>query len=246
VRKLLVPAFTLFAALTLFDSNASAENPGAETIVLKKIEGDVKIVRQGQAVAAEAGGLLRPGDQLLTGEKASAEIAVGEWGRVNLGEKTTWSIETYSEKESVDFSSQLALGHLKAKLKKLPRGSSFQVQTPTAVAAVRGTFFGLWVYDLNGLLRTLLKVYDDTVHFSNSRGDQGYDVGEGESSTADENGKVTPPGEEEGGPEEESETINEELLGIPGLSEEGENADEEPQEPEEEEESDQRDFGKGQ
>ncbi len=232
-----------FIASTLIVSPAFA----AGEVYLNTVKGDVKIVRQGEAeaVLAQSGDSLGPGDRIITGQKASAEIAVGKWGEVNLEENTTWSVENYSETEAVDFSSHLALGRLKAKLKKLPRNSSFKIETPTAVAAVRGTFFGLWVYELDGLLHTFLEVFDETVNFSGPSGSPSYDVDEGETSTSNEDGEFTPPDEggeagEEG--EEEPKTVEEDLPGIPGFNEEGENVEEEPQEPEEEEERDKGDF----
>lgn len=165
-------------------------------VLIEDLQGDVQITRVGQVQgrAAAKEDVLQPNDKVQTGKQASAKIMVEGVGEITLGENTIWSYEKYvvgQEKRS--FSAYLALGRLKAKVKKLPRDSSFEIKTPTSIAAVRGTFFGLLVYVLNQQLFTLLEAFEDSVVFSNLRREQSYTVEAGQRSTGDESGNVTPP-----------------------------------------------------
>ena len=100
---------------------------------------------QGTAKASQAGGdfvSLKEGDVL----KKGAKIEVEKGAEVDLSFDKDWKnilrLETESEAE-IDSVSPAKVGLKKgavfAKLKQLPKDSSFSVETPTALAAVRGT-----------------------------------------------------------------------------------------------------------
>jgi len=78
-------------------------------------------------------------------------------------------------------------------VQKLPKGSIFEVKTPTSVTAVRGTVFGLFVYMVAQQYFTQLEVFENSVAFSNLAGDQTYVINEGQDSVANQAGTVTPP-----------------------------------------------------
>ncbi len=89
------------------------------------------------------GDVLKAGDTVEVDKGGSLDIAYdGEWNNV-----TTLQENTKVRVESI-YPIHLAMqyGGVYAKLKKLPPGSSFEIQTPTAIAAVRGSEY-LATYD---------------------------------------------------------------------------------------------------
>ena len=100
---------------------------------------------EGQVVVADADGaekdlkegdLLSAGDVVEAKEASSADIAFDrDWKNVtHIEEKSKLKIGAISPAQLI-----LKEGGVFAKLKQLPKDSSFEVKTPTAVATVRGT-----------------------------------------------------------------------------------------------------------
>lgn len=93
-------------------------------------------------VAAETDVPLEEGDRLVTGPGASVEIGIDGGSVLTIEENSDFTLKD-ARPASTTFS--LTLGTLLAKIKKLAAGEALQVQSPTAVAAVRGTEFGVEV-----------------------------------------------------------------------------------------------------
>ncbi len=168
----------------------------AGEIELDKTAGDVKIISSGNPLGlpAEQGARLSLKDKIETGPNSSATVKIDKQATVTLGSQTTWAIQEYNDvKDNYRFSAELTLGKLEAKVKKLPKGGNFDIRTPTSIASVRGTRFGLNVYRQNGQLFTRLAVFDDSVFFSNLQGLSGQNVNKNQGSAGNESGKVTSP-----------------------------------------------------
>ncbi len=161
----------------------------APSVSIEEMKGTVLINGQ----PAVVGQTINPDEKITTGNDGSASVVIEHTGSVKLSKDTTWSYDHFSEDETIDFSAYLALGRLRANVKKLPAGSVFQVKTPTSVAAVRGTSFGLFVYQFEEKVYTQLDVFESAVQFSDVSGQQAVVVEEGNSSTGNESGVVTPP-----------------------------------------------------
>lgn len=189
--------FSILVLIAFLCQSSWAEQAvGSLEVSIQELSGDVQIIKAGETTGRPAakGDVLEPKDKIQTGRDGKVSIAVEGAGEINLSKETTWSFEKYSvENGKADFSAQLALGRLKAKVQKLPEGSLFQIKTPTSVAAVRGTFFGLFVYMVEQQFFTMLEVFEDAVVFSNLSGEESYAVSEGQSASATEAGDVTPP-----------------------------------------------------
>lgn len=92
-------------------------------------------------VEAQQGMPLDEGDRVTTGSGASAEVSLDGESLISLDENSDFKIEK-AEREDSSFS--LSLGSLLAKIQSL--GSRrLSVRSPSAVAAVRGTEFGVEV-----------------------------------------------------------------------------------------------------
>lgn len=166
------------------------------SVVFGELKGDVQIIPANEIGprAAVQGDSLNPNDKVQTGEDGSAKIVIENTGEIKLKKETTWSYDRFvSTAEKREFSAYLAIGRLRADVQKLPGGSSFQIKTPTSIAAVRGTSFGLFVYEFAGQVFTQLDVIDNAVQFSNISGDQSYVVEQGNSATGNDSGVITPP-----------------------------------------------------
>ncbi len=173
---------------------------------LKSFKGTVQVQKAGTQdwVPAQKGMSLELGDRVKTWDKSRAKIDLGK-ATINLSEKTEFSVKEQTvEGNKRTTRSNLAIGHLRAKVDKMKPGSTFEITTPTSVAAVRGTIFDLFVFLLNGELITKLIVDDGTVNFSDLNGNKNVDVEEDEQSSGDKDG-VNDPVDEDGDDDDDNE-----------------------------------------
>lgn len=197
-----------FFLLPLSHSSVYGQTPAdPPNIFVSDLKGNVQIVKAGETKGRQAAkdDLIVAKDKVQIGKGSSAKIVIEGVGEIELAEETSWSYEKFAlEKGKSIFLADLALGRLKAKVKPLPQGSVFEIRTPVSVAAVRGTFFSLFVYMVQNQIFALLEVFENSVGYSNLARDQSMVVNEGQSAQADEAGKVAPVSEEgkkgEGGP----------------------------------------------
>jgi len=143
---------------------------GPVPVLVKETSGAVQLTRARtkEILIAKAGDAVLAGDTVETLGNSYAVIAFRDTGEIRLSENSRWILEkAEAGPEKSGILSELALGELRAKTRKLTRGARFQVRTPTSVAAVRGTEFGLRVYYFGGTIWTRLEVYVGTVAFSN-------------------------------------------------------------------------------
>lgn len=101
---------------------------------------------------------IRPNEPIQTDKKTRVEIDWQDVGKVNVGENSSAKIVCQSACILV-----LAKGRISGLIKKLKPKTRFEVHTPIAVIAVRGTEFELKVED-DGT--TILNVFDGEVEFS--------------------------------------------------------------------------------
>ena len=108
---------------------------------ITRLEGTVSIMRSGSAEwrAAKPSMPLEVGDQVYTREESFAEIRYSIGTVMRMDEKTKITIAASSEKS---IQTRNGLGDVWVNMKKLlTKGKEFEVTTPTAVAAIRGTVF---------------------------------------------------------------------------------------------------------
>ncbi|MCH7505002.1 FecR domain-containing protein [PVC group bacterium] len=117
---------------------------------LGEVRGDAQILRSGESawVPADSGLRINEGDQIKTGAKGFAEIIFANDSRIYVKAQSSLVLDQslLSEDQTFKIKVTLNYGDLMARVKKLKRDKdSFQIQTPTAVAGVRGTVFYLKV-----------------------------------------------------------------------------------------------------
>lgn len=117
---------------------------GAESVAkITSIEGTASVLRKSAADwrNAKPGTPLEVGDQVYTREESFAEIRYAAGAVLRMDEKTKVTIEASSEKT---VKTKSAIGSVWVNMQKLiSTGKSFEVSTPTAVAAIRGTVFDM-------------------------------------------------------------------------------------------------------
>jgi hypothetical protein len=125
------------AAVCAIVFSVSAENVAKITT----FEGNVSVLKKGAADWRDAkpGSPLEVGDQVYTREESFAEIRYSIGTVLRMDEKSKVTIEESSEKT---VRTKSAIGSVWVNMRKLvSTGKQFEVSTPTAVAAIRGTVF---------------------------------------------------------------------------------------------------------
>lgn len=142
-------AAALFAAMS---SAALAQNPAAPAAAaasvpsydarLTAVTGEVTVFAADaptQPAAASVGMPLDEGDRVVVAAGGSAEVSLDGASLLQLGENADFTLTSLSRARA---ELSLALGSLLAKIQKLGV-DRLEVRTPAAVAAVRGTEFGV-------------------------------------------------------------------------------------------------------
>ncbi len=115
---------------------------------------------------------LKSGDEIMTAAGASATLKFGDGSILILGENSELSIEALEFYGNEDvFNSELKLwrGQTENKINPSKKpGSRFKIQTPSAVAAVRGTVYRV---SAPSQVRTTTEVLEGKVQLANDVGD---------------------------------------------------------------------------
>ncbi len=168
-------ALTVILLLTALGAVPALAKPGAG--VKKKAEngigtlfvknGQVELLRSGKTkwIKAQKGMLIFEGDKLKTRELARAAVILDDGSIIRLNENTDLFFKVRQAKKKNRI--KLLLGHLWAKVKKLDHGQGLEIETPSAVAAIKGTELELKVLP-DGKVRLI--VWDGLVDFFNSHG----------------------------------------------------------------------------
>jgi len=136
----------IYSAISLlFLSCGKKEVPVAEPeeqfiFKVQFVLGDVKITGASGEKTANQGDGLVVNDIIVTGKKAVADLLYGKSGVIRISENSRIVVTSMAEKAGSDTVMKMDNGKVFCTLTKL-RGTGFKVQTPTAIAAVRGTSF---------------------------------------------------------------------------------------------------------
>jgi len=125
---------------------AGASHAQAVAGVVKKKEGTVEIVRNGQATPAEVGTKVQAGDLLKTSKDSSVGLMLKDESRMSLGPNSQVSLDKFGFNANT-YSGNIFISVVKGTfamisglvVKNNPANS--QVKTPTSTAGIRGTTF---------------------------------------------------------------------------------------------------------
>lgn len=131
--------FSLVIAVLLAGPALAADSkaPGAKLLA---VSGDVTVKSKDGGRLGKTGTALAAGETVETAAKATAVIELPDGSRLKLRESSSLAVTLPGPKSQVT-EAFLAFGGAFAKVSKRLAGQQFNVRTPTAVAAVRGTEF---------------------------------------------------------------------------------------------------------
>ena len=126
--------------------------------------GEVSVKSPGlaPAVPAKLAQPLREGETVVTGGESRAEITLSAGrGVMRVAENSRLVLETLSAGDSARTAARLDIGSIWSRVRELTGDrQQFEVRSPTAAAAVRGTVFGM---DVAADTSALVRVYDGRV-----------------------------------------------------------------------------------
>ena len=134
------------AAVCLLFSASALDAVAASAGMVKRIGGQVSVVRAGQSLPASVGMRLLTGDELRTSRDGSAGVSFADNTVVSLGPNSRYSIDRFSFNSTThkgEFASRLDHGSLAMVSGKLAKQSpdAVTVSTPSSMLGVRGTRF---------------------------------------------------------------------------------------------------------
>lgn len=132
-------SLSAFSFLFLTGCQKEPERTAVEGIVTFTI-GSVDIHKaDGGSQPADISSRVAMGDTVISGSNSQATIQISDVGAVQIAEKTTLRFDDLFSEDKTEIT--LSEGQVSSKVSRLRRGESFNVKTPTSVAAVRGTEF---------------------------------------------------------------------------------------------------------
>lgn len=174
----LLVSFALLAYCGNKEQKAVVEG-SAPVARLTITKGDVKVVEGETVRTAAAGQVLTAGQLIRTGAEAMAEIFVKDQGIVRLSANTEFALKRV-DAEGVELDQKS--GKSTVFLKRLKQDSEFTINTPTSVAAVRGTSF---MVDVKSKTESTFVLYDGAIEVKNGKGQSVVLDGRGELSVND-------------------------------------------------------------
>ena len=144
-KLLLILALITLVALALVGCSEGGSPCSSTLTILSITEGDVLVMKAGTDswVEAQGGISLEPGDSIKTGDDSGAEITFFDGSTIELEAGTEIEILTLAisaDCASTTITLEQTIGTTISRVTKiLDPGSSYGVETPTGVAAVRGS-----------------------------------------------------------------------------------------------------------
>jgi outer membrane protein assembly factor BamB len=123
-----------------------SREPGDTTLV-QLAYGDTRLARDGRDILLQGGESLLPGDVVLTGEASFADLAYRDEVKIRIKENSRLLISRMIRDAGGALSADMEIsrGTMLLDFRKLSREDSARIKTPTSVAGVRGTSFGIMV-----------------------------------------------------------------------------------------------------
>jgi hypothetical protein len=185
-RACFVAAVAL-AGLLLTPTPGSAKSVQADLVVLDRATAVSKKAKPAAFKPVAVKAALRVGDTAKTDETAFAEIRYGDGSLTRLDASTEFTVTALAGNEPVK--ATLNQGEVWSEVKQATGGTTrFEVETPNAIAAVRGTAFAVTCGSDGSCV---FAVVDGTVDVT--AGGQTVSVPEGQQSTVDASGAVSAP-----------------------------------------------------
>ncbi|MEQ9363554.1 MAG: FecR family protein [Leptospirales bacterium] len=144
-------AASLIAAMTLTycgQKDNSSAGPATVRTIVSHASGDVVMERAGQQSPIATGQELQAQDYLVTGEASSVDLAVTGYGVVKIGAATRVQVQSLTKTTGgSEARLRLERGNVASFINRQDKNDRFSIESPTAIAGVRGTSFMMSVDD---------------------------------------------------------------------------------------------------
>lgn len=131
---------TAVIAIFLTGSVVQAKEPGAARIQMIQGSADVFKAATSKSSVARVGMPLGVGDTLRSHQESFVEVLFDNGEVIRLDENSVLAIDRVDSQKAV---SSLPVGRVWVNMKKIVSHRAFDVSTPTAVAAIRGTIYDM-------------------------------------------------------------------------------------------------------
>lgn len=194
VTLILTLSFLLFPLMWVEAQTkpASTEEIAQMKATVVKVAGDVRIRNRGKIFwhDAKVNEVLGAGDQIETKENGKIEIKLDNNNVIGLKPNTKLILRKLTTNlKTGDYENLLEsnIGKIRAKVEKIKGNSKFEIKTPTAVAAVRGTTMYLDI--LPNLTTVFFEGGSGTL--ANTFSSDTENVGDGQTSSSDDQGNTS-------------------------------------------------------
>lgn len=103
--------------------------------------GNIDIIKSGEKIKPKLKMLLESGDKISTSQHARIDVQLENYGLIRINQNSEVELDKIFDTVNQKVNVKMESGRILCKLKKLDKASEFNVETPTAVAGVRGTTF---------------------------------------------------------------------------------------------------------
>ena len=149
----------------------------AEEVTVTNVQGSAAIIRNGQSLPVANGQNIQKDDILKTEKGGVIDIEMNGLAGCRILEASQSKIVSTKEEAMV---LRIENGKIVVNLEKLPKSSTFKLESPTAVAAVRGTqFFGNVDLNLATSSNTTFAVREGSIDVVTIATGQAFTVNEG-------------------------------------------------------------------
>ncbi len=122
--------------------------PATVRTIVSHVSGDVLMERGGQQSPIATGQELQALDFLVTGESSSVDLAVTGYGVVKIGSGTRVQVQSLTKSTGgSEARLRLERGNVASFINRQDKNDRFSIESPTAIAGVRGTSFLMSVDD---------------------------------------------------------------------------------------------------
>lgn len=137
-----VTAIFLCILIVSFALSCSKKSNEATTLSVNTVFGEVRLISPNGERQAAPGDSIAENDTVTTGTASMVDIVYGTSGIIRINENSQVRMTSLFSGPGADRSRMdLASGKMFVTVSKLAKGSSFEVASPTTIAAVRGTSF---------------------------------------------------------------------------------------------------------
>jgi hypothetical protein len=178
-----------FLALSLVTLVLPAHADEASPIgTVTAVSGSTAIAHRGSLIPAAQGMQVRKGDLVRSGKDGTLDVSLNDLAGCRLLAGTELDMQ---ETKPSDMRLNVKSGNVILNLQKLPHGAKFRVETPTAVASVRGTQFWGRVDSATGDTVTTFAVREGAVDVLAKGAGRNFRLKPGQALDIPKNGKPT-------------------------------------------------------